>query len=945
MMPLPSLRWPLSVAALVSLAYLVAGALWILLSDRLGGVLFSTADGLASYQTYKGWFFVAGTAALFYLLLRGAGRSRPAPGSAHSAGVASRYSLPLLLILLVLATAVPLVAMLAYNIRHQAESEVEKAETAVKNLVNLTATDTASTLEEFERLLVLLSSRRGITALDRGQCDDGSREILGFHKSLINVASYDLDGNVICSVLRPAEGRFANMSKAAWFEDLKRRKAFVIGTPQIGVTTKLPVLLLGYPLKDDAGSLRGAVSLVVNLNAFHPLVSGTLPAGAVAGIVDREANLIASTRGAEKSVGTDVGKNVTGSVVSSIVLAQQEGTVVAAGRDGVKRLYAFKPIRKSGWFSVVGVPDDSIYAAGRRTVWQSVLVGLGILLLSSILVVVIHRKISLPMAALTAATGEIAAGRFDLRVPEGGPPEVAQVAHGVNQALGQLQKSEERFRALTSMASDWYWETDAQHRIIDLSEGVEASRVGGSKMEDLVGKTRWELDGVETPPDMMQQHRGQLERHEPFRNFEMARRRPDGRLFSAMISGDPMFDATGKFTGYRGVGRSIMAQREGEARLRDSERYYRMLFDASPDAIRVVCDDRVVMLNPAGMRMYGAGGAVTWPIGELLIDTISPEFHALVRERLREVIEERVAVPISEQTMRRLDGSIIPVEVQSIPCEYEGKPAALAILHDITERKAAERAGAQVNAELEERVQQRTLELRQANKDLEAFSYTVAHDLRAPLRSISGFAALLGETKSQTMDLEALTFLDRIKTSVASMSQLIEGLLSLARLGRVQLRPVKVDLSALASHVAAELQQRDPARAVEWVIQPGVAGVGDLHLLKDVLENLLGNAWKFSSGRELAKIEFGSAAHEAEVAYFVRDNGAGFDPAYASKLFGTFQRLHSAGEFPGIGIGLASVKSIVETHGGKVWAEGAVGAGATFWFTLGSGPAGRDQTS
>ena len=195
------------------------------------------------------------------------------------------------------------------------------------------------------------------------------------------------------------------------------------------------------------------------------------------------------------------------------------------------------------------------------------------------------------------------------------------------------------------------------------------------------------------------------------------------------------------------------------------------------------------------------------------------------------------------------------------------------------------------------------------------------------------------------MDLEALTFLDRIKTSVASMSQLIEGLLSLARLGRVQLHPVKVDLSTLASHVAAELQQRDPARAVEWVIQPGVAAVGDLHLLKDVLENLLGNAWKFSSGRELAKIEFGSAAHEAGVAYFVRDNGAGFDPAYANKLFGTFQRLHSVGEFPGIGIGLASVKSIVETHGGKAWAEGAVDAGATFWFTLGSGPAGRDQTS
>ena len=836
-----------------------------------------------------------------------------------------------------LATALPLAALLAYHIYREANAEIGKANLTVRSLASITVVETVAALAEYERLLAVLAARRDIRALDPAWCDSGFNSVIELHRSVINVATSNLQGDVVCSTLKAADGRRTNIGNTGWFAELKRRNAFVISAPQKGIFTGRWVVVLSYPLRDTAGKMFGSVGVAVNISTFQPLITATLPAAALAGILDRDANVIAGSFRPDEVVGT----NLQGAGISPLILEREEGTVIGTGRDGAQRVYAFKPVGASGWFAVVGVPTESIYAEARRLAWQSVLTGLAFLLVSFMLVWLIHRRISLPLAALTAATEEIAAGRFDLRVPEGGPREVVQVAHGVNRALGQLQNSEARFRALTSLASEWYWETDEEHRFTVVSAGGNSESVGGVDPARFIGSTRWEREDDLTAPADMARYRGILERREAFREFEFARRGVAGKAQHALVGGEPVFDAGGKFTGYRGVGRSITARREVEARLRDSERHYRTLVDASPDAIRVVCEDRIVMLNPAGLRMYGADVAVSWPIGALVADTIPSEFREIALERIRKVIEERIAAPVSEQTLIRADGSTIPLEVRTIPFEYEGKPAALTILHDITGRKAAERAVAQVNASLEERVEKRTLELSQANKDLEAFSYTVAHDLRAPLRSISGFAALLGETKSQNMDAEARTFLDRIKTSVASMSQLIEGLLSLARLGRVQLRPVKVDLSALVDHVAAELQQRGPARAVEWVIQPGVTAVGDLHLVKDVLENLLGNGWKFSSGRELARVEFGSVAHEAGVAYFVRDNGAGFDPAYANKLFGTFQRLHSVGEFPGIGIGLASVKSIVETHGGKVWAEGAVGAGATFWFTLGP----RDQAS
>jgi light-regulated signal transduction histidine kinase (bacteriophytochrome) len=221
-----------------------------------------------------------------------------------------------------------------------------------------------------------------------------------------------------------------------------------------------------------------------------------------------------------------------------------------------------------------------------------------------------------------------------------------------------------------------------------------------------------------------------------------------------------------------------------------------------------------------------------------------------------------------------------------------------------------------------------------ANRELEAFSYSVAHDLRAPLRSIDGFGHALLEDCGGALDDTGRSYLGRIHDSVVNMGKLIDGLLELARLTRTDVRPHRVDLGELARSSVKRLRELDPHRTVDLVIDGGLVEEGDPTLLGAAIDNLMGNAWKFTRNRADARIEFGSEESDGKTVYFVRDNGAGFDMAFAPKLFGVFQRLHARSEFEGTGIGLATVQRIVERHGGRVWAEAKIGEGACFHFTL-----------
>jgi light-regulated signal transduction histidine kinase (bacteriophytochrome) len=263
-----------------------------------------------------------------------------------------------------------------------------------------------------------------------------------------------------------------------------------------------------------------------------------------------------------------------------------------------------------------------------------------------------------------------------------------------------------------------------------------------------------------------------------------------------------------------------------------------------------------------------------------------------------------------------------------------GSPVVNGVLQDITERKRAQEALKKLNTDLEQRVRDRTVELEASSKELEAFSYSVSHDLRAPLRAVDGFGLALLEDCEDMLDEDGKDYLRKIRAATQRMGTLIDDMLQLSRLTRTQMLVEKVNLTEIAWSIIHEMQESEPERVVTIKIAAGLEDRADPKLMRIALENLLGNAWKFTGKRAEAIIELGATIADSRTTYFVRDNGAGFDMAYVNKLFTPFQRLHSMEEYPGTGIGLGTVHRIMHRHGGKVWAEGQVDKGATFYFSF-----------
>jgi PAS domain S-box-containing protein len=294
---------------------------------------------------------------------------------------------------------------------------------------------------------------------------------------------------------------------------------------------------------------------------------------------------------------------------------------------------------------------------------------------------------------------------------------------------------------------------------------------------------------------------------------------------------------------------------------------------------------------------------------------------------------QKQVIPL--ETIHMTNGTARHFNIIKIPFKFGDIPAALGVATDITEREQARLELAKLNEDLEERVRQRTAELEAANKELESFSYSVSHDLRSPLRGVDGWSLALLEDYNDILDEQAKGYLNQVRAEIQRMSVLIDDMLKLSRLSRDEMHRVPVDCTALAMSFVERLDAANPERRTEWRIAQGVTTYADLSLLRQVFQNLIENAWKFTAKKETAVIEFGVTEVEGEKSYFVKDNGAGFDMAYSAKLFGAFQRLHRVADYPGTGVGLATVQRIARRHGGRVWAEGVVGEGATFWFTLG----------
>lgn len=383
---------------------------------------------------------------------------------------------------------------------------------------------------------------------------------------------------------------------------------------------------------------------------------------------------------------------------------------------------------------------------------------------------------------------------------------------------------------------------------------------------------------------------------------------------------------------------NLTEQKQAEAVLA-SEQFVRRLIEHASIGVAVVGRDlRYVLANPA-YEALADGPVGGRAIGEVFPPSVAGIFQPLVQQVLdsgRPLEVRECEVPFQGRTWWNL--SQIPLRNQGEEIE-----AVLILAQEVTQQQLAQEAlwerGEELRRlkeELEVRVEQRTTELAAANKELEAFGYTVSHDLRAPLRHLVGFVELLGD-HAASLDGEGREFLKIIAESAGRMASLIDDLLILSRLGRTAMTLTKVDLGGLAEEAIAELAPAISGRSIHWQVGPLPRVCGDQALLRNVLVNLVSNAVKYSRRRQHAHIEIGSEQQDNEVVCYVRDNGAGFDMQFVDKLFGVFQRLHVAEEFEGTGIGLASVRRIIQRHGGRVWAEGAVDQGATFYFALPKG--------
>jgi PAS domain S-box-containing protein len=395
-------------------------------------------------------------------------------------------------------------------------------------------------------------------------------------------------------------------------------------------------------------------------------------------------------------------------------------------------------------------------------------------------------------------------------------------------------------------------------------------------------------------------------------NHDLTLQVSDGRMLPVSFNAGVYRDAAGEVAGVFASARDVTVHKVLEHQLLEAQSYTRSLFESSIDPMMVTDTDGVIMDVNRQMELLTQCPRAAL-IGSPFGDFVTEPAHA--ERGIKETVRDG-SVANLELTTRARDGheTVVSYNATTFVDRDEAVRGVFATARDITEFK------------------ERTSALEASNRELEAFSYSVSHDLRAPLRAIEGFSRAIERRTGGQLDDEAQDMLARVRAATKKMGTLIDALLDLSRLSRRELTLKRVDISTLAAEIEAELRAGDQTRGVEFVIEDGLSAVADSRLARTVLENLLANAWKFTSQREDARIELASAG---EASFVVRDNGAGFDPAYAAKLFTPFERLHREDEFTGTGIGLATVQRIVHRHGGQLRAEGNVGDGAAFYFDFG----------
>jgi PAS domain S-box-containing protein len=709
-----------------------------------------------------------------------------------------------------------------------------------------------------------------------------------------------------------------NLSNRDWYKGVSSHwKPYISNVYKLISGEKSLAVAISVPVFDEKGRPIGILGCSQRLGFIDDAIERVpFSPYSIVNVIDRVGKILYSNRIPHKEMIAD--HWFFPIIESALKEKKQQIEVNDPQNDREKRYLTVVPVGNIGWTIVIGRPLRDIYGSERRRFVEIGVVSF-LLFLLIMLFLVYLRKVSL------------------FRITD----ELLQAETKLRQEHEKLRALSLRYEAILAAVPAIIMEVD-KNKTYTWANSVGIEFFG----EDVVGKeAAFYFEGEQDTYDTVK----------PLFNgdgdniyVESWQRRRDGqkRLLAwwCRVLKDRDGNVAGALSAAYDITASKKAEEEKQALLTEVQQEKTKLSSlinsmadevwfadtqkrftiANPAAIKQFCldDDQIVEVEKLVKSL-----TVLRPDGSIRPVEEAPPLRALLGEVVINQ-EELVQVPVSgELRYRQVNASPVRDSAGNII-------GAVSVVRDITDRKQAEDRINRLNIELEQRVIERTAQLEASNKELESFSYTVSHDLRAPLRSIDGFSHALLEEYQEKLDDTGMDYLERVRRATQKMGYLIDDLLKLAGVARAEFNRGRFDLSKMIREMVEEHGKDCPDCDMDVAIQEGITVQGDRYLLKIAMQNLLDNAWKFTGRTEHPRIEFGETVRDGKPVCFIRDNGAGFDMKYADKLFGAFQRLHTLHEFPGTGIGLATVKRIISRHGGEVWAEGEIGKGATFYFAL-----------
>jgi two-component system, cell cycle sensor histidine kinase and response regulator CckA len=840
--------------------------------------------------------------------------------------------------LMALIVALPAAGIILFYGMKLRETAIAAAIQETRKISDGIANEQQHAASSAEQLMTALSQLPDIRNHDAAKTQKILAEILKISPLYLNISVAGPCGIVWASAVTT---RPVSIADRRYFRNALTTGRLASGEYIVSRMASKPTLNLCYPYKNDSGVIEGFLSVAFNLEALGQSLSIARPGKYRYTLLDHRGIILARYSDAE----TYAGKLDLPEMIRNMQGPSDEGSFVGIGVDGERRFITFRKLRLKDeatpyLYVRAGIPVATVVAQANSLLLRNLLLFASSLVCALLVAWLLAKHSIMDRVALLQETSRRLAGgdlqaRFSDDISGGELGELGRAFNemaiqletregGRSRAERALRESENRYRSLFD---------NSLFGIVTIGTDNKFLRVNEAFCE-LLGYRESELAGVRnfaevTHPDdvaeSVEKHQSMIRGEFPRYTIEKRYITKSGSVVRVVCFVEGIYSKEGGFLGNIAC---ILDTTE----LKQSQERMRLYFERQIVGMAITAPDKSWLQTNVRLRQM-----LGYTAPELSRQTWETLTHPDDLEKSLFLFNRMLSGAINEYVIGkrylRKDGSWMDFFI-SICCvrkEDGSVDYVLALYDDITQRKRVEQEIETLQANLELRVQERTAELETAVSEQESFSYSVSHDLRSPLRHINSYLGILQEEFSGALPEEAHDYLRRARAASVKMGQLIDDLLELARVSRFKLVKETVDLSALAAGVIHVLRENDPARVADIRITPGLTAQGDKILVGLVLENLLGNAWKYSARRECTRLELGVQGAGREKAFFVRDNGTGFDMTYQDKLFGAFQRLHGE-EYEGTGIGLATVKRIMERHGGSVWADAELDAGATFYF-------------